>query len=88
VLVQFVLGLGHFERHELGRAGCYFRNAMAASEELGAETTDILYLVQASTEEKNGNLNTAADWFDKALAVHPGYVRATLGSANVQFQRS
>ena len=97
ILVHLVLGLSYYRATDYDGATASFQRAIAADScpaapaaaaSSGSEGQEIAYLYLGSLALLANDQAAADGWYDRALAIDPGYARAMFGKAEVEFQRA
>ena len=98
-LARFALGLGYYAMTNVGEAQVYFDEAQkqwpdeigypeGQTERLKRPAEQALYLFQSKVAGLHGDLPSARNYLDEALALDDGYARAWLGLGQLDYLQS
>jgi tetratricopeptide (TPR) repeat protein len=85
---ELVLGLSFFRTQRYEEAERHFDVALKAEGWPDDDGKEILHLFRGSTAGMQGELEEAAEWYEKALVLNLGFARGRLGLAEVAFQQA
>lgn len=89
ILVSFTEGLSYISANNLTGASSSFQQAIHEAESHGPyDGEEVLYLLAAITDEKQGNIEQALVDLDHALRLNPEYARAHLARGNIYYDRA
>jgi tetratricopeptide (TPR) repeat protein len=91
-LSLLTIGLAYYSNDDFQTATNYFSRAEDTKGWIDSAGKDVVYILlgntyvrMASRDKAPGYLSSAQDAYEKALAIDPGYLRASIGQANVLY---
>lgn len=89
ILVSFTEGLSYISADNLAGAARSFQQAISEAESHGPYAgQEVLYLLKALTDERQGKIEQALNDLDQALRMNPDYARAYLALGNIYYAQA
>ncbi len=87
-LAEFVVGLSYYTANQPGPALAHFAAARSNAGWDDRDGKEVVHIFIGNAAAKLGDIDTASDAYDQAVALNPEYARGRLGQAEIAFQRS